>query len=389
MNAAVIAVIKAALYKQETGPVNLTKEDLEELRAQTLVFLTADVREIACEDSVRSEIVQYAAKQMQKFSAYMKAQDDLTGLLTWDRIKPVIIKGTAAAMYYPEPSLRAMGDIDFLLYPNNGESFQKAEEILLSHGYTVRDDEEDSERHKAYVKDGISFEMHRVFALGDAAEEKEAEQIIAMAEPDRHRLETYGSHLFYTLPDPENGIVLLEHIAHHLFSGLGLRQITDWLMFVKTVMTDEFYEEKFRPLAERAGLLKLAKVATRIGELYFGAPKQDWCQDADEALCTELAELASQAGNFGRNRKTSDRNATAVMNRKLSLSVLQKRGMKNWKAAQKHAVLRPFAWLYQSGRYIKKGISRRKDHSEGILQNYRDHKSQSKLLAKLGLRSRR
>ena len=127
MNAAVIAVIKAALYKQETGPVNLTKEDLEELRAQTLVFLTADVREIACEDSVRSEIVQYAAKQMQKFSAYMKAQDDLTGLLTWDRIKPVIIKGTAAALYYPEPSLRAMGDIDFLLYPNNGESFQKAE----------------------------------------------------------------------------------------------------------------------------------------------------------------------------------------------------------------------------------------------------------------------
>ena len=72
----------------------------------------------------------------------------------------------------------------------------------------------------------------------------------------------------------------------------------------------------------------------------------------------DLMELAARSGNFGRNRKQSDVAATTVMNRRLSLSVLQKRGLKNWKAAQKHAVLRPFAWLYQSGRYIKKGISR-------------------------------
>ena len=389
MNAAVKAVIKAALYKQETGPVNLTKDDLEELKAQTLVFLTADVPEISCEDSVRSEILKLTAKQMQNFSRYMKAQDELTELLTWDRIKPVIIKGTAAAVHYPSPGLRAMGDIDFLLYPNNEESFQKAEEILLAHGYSVRDEEENEERHKAFIKDGISFEMHRMFALGDSKEEKEAENLIAEAETSRKMLECYGSHRFYMFPDAENGIILLEHIAHHLFTGLGLRQITDWLMYVEAVMTDEFFEEKFRPLAEKTGLLTLAEVATRIGELYFDAPKREWCQNADEAVCTELAELAGKAGNFGRNRKSSDLAATTVMNRKLSLSVLQKRGLKNWKAAQKHAVLRPFAWLYQSGRYIKKGISRRKDQSDGILQNYRDHKSQIKLIAKLGLRSRR
>ena len=389
MNAAVKAVIKAALYKQETGPVNLTKEDFEELKAQTLVFLTADIPEISCEDSLRSEMLKYTAKQMQKFSRYMKAQDDLTSLLTWDRIKPVIIKGTAAAMHYPSPGLRAMGDIDFLLYPNNEETFQKAQEILLAHGYEVRDKAEDSERHAAFTKDGISFEMHRRFALGEAKEELEAEQMIADAEPERRMLECYGSHRLYTLPDAENGIVLLEHIAHHLFSGLGLRQITDWLMYTKAVMTDKFFEEKFRPLAERAGLLTLAEVVTRCGELYFGAPKREWCKNADEAVCTDLMELAARSGNFGRNRKQSDVAATTVMNRRLSLSVLQKRGLKNWKAAQKHAVLRPFAWLYQSGRYIKKGISRRKDNSEGILQNYRDHKKQSKLIAKLGLRSRR
>ena len=38
--------------------------------------------------------------------------------------------------------------------------------------------------------------------------------------------------------------------------------------------------------------------------------------------------------------------------------MLQKQGLFNWKLAQKYKFLRPFAWIYQAGRYVVKGLWR-------------------------------
>ena len=70
---------------------------------------------------------------------YWNAHDQLHQLLTDNNIPYVILKGGAAAMYYPAPMLRAMGDIDFLV-PT--EKFEQIRALLLSNGYQLEHDDD-------------------------------------------------------------------------------------------------------------------------------------------------------------------------------------------------------------------------------------------------------
>ena len=59
--------------------------------------------------------------------------------------------------------------------------------------------------------------------------------------------------------------------------------------------------------------------------------------------------------------------------------------MNQWKAAKKHKVLQPFAWVYQSfritGIFVKKGIG-----PESIMKQREKGLEQRKLIEKLGLK---
>ena len=77
------------------------------------------------------------------------------------------------------------------------------------------------------------------------------------------------------LPDDENGIVLLSHIRQHLESGLGLRQIIDWMMFVRSYLNDEMWFSSFHEKAQRTGLESLAVITTKMCQKYLGLTKKD------------------------------------------------------------------------------------------------------------------
>ena len=49
--------------------------------------------------------------------------------------------------------------------------------------------------------------------------------------------------LIPVLPSLQNGLVLMLHIVKHLKSGLGLRQIIDWMMYVDKQLDNEKWEE--------------------------------------------------------------------------------------------------------------------------------------------------
>ena len=63
---------------------------------------------------------------------------------------------------------------------------------------------------------------------------------------------------------------------------------------------------------------------------------------------------------------------------------LQRRGLINWKAAQKYPALRPFAWIYQSFRYICKGFFRKKALSS-LLAEHHSARQREALLEALGV----
>lgn len=277
------------------------------------------------------------------------AEQELLALFSAQGIPLVILKGSAAAVYYPKPSRRWMGDIDFLV-PQ--AQFAQAETLMLENGYVLRDgDKANSERDMAFYKNGIEFELHRRFSDEDLDIERwltEGLEHAETAEIDGHR--------FPMLPKLANGLVLLAHMRHHLLLGMGLRQALDWMMYVDRVLDDTFWQERFCAAARESGMEKLAVTATRMCQIYLGLSEQiTWCRGADEALCEALLENLLASGNFGRKQGVGNRveKIATAMRKDGLFRYLQRAGKVNWEAYHRHRWLKPFCWLYQIFRYLR------------------------------------
>ncbi len=285
----------------------------------------------------------------------------------------VILKGTSAAKYYPNPECRIMGDIDIM---TRKEDFDNALRQLQENGYQII---KTLDREVSLVKSNVVIELHRYFAsLNDPAQAKYLDKLIVENINPSH-----------VLPDPINGLVILEHISQHMEGGLGLRQIIDWMMFVDKCLPDEKWPE-FNVFAAKIGLDKLAIVVTHMCEMYLGLPQRTWCADADPSLCEQLIEYVLLCGNFG-SKKTSDtdisENALAYASTpQAAYKLLQKQGMTNWKAAQKHKFLQPFAWIYQALRYASKGLKRKRAVSR-LKEEYIAARKRNAMFDALGIKT--
>ncbi len=292
------------------------------------------------------------------FIRILHCQEQLYALLRENRIPMVVLKGTAATMYYPNPFQRTMGDIDYIVPP---ASFDAALEALRAAGYAVEDDPREH-RHVQLRKDGVSFEQHRYFS----SEGIEVEAYVTEGLLHPHMEKLYGSE-FPALPTLANGLVLLGHMVQHLRNGLGLRQVIDWMMYVDRELDDLFWDREFRAAAAAAGLEQAAVAATRMCQLYLGlSDRFRWCRDADEALCADLMESLLSSGNFDRKRGKGSaiETVTSKIAREGLFRHLQATGEANWKALRRHAWLKPFAWLYQGCRYIGKALGTERSPSQ-------------------------
>ena len=221
----------------------------------------------------------------------MHAQDQLLGLLEDNGIPCVILKGAAADMAYPHPSLRSMGDVDFLV---RRADFEKAAALLETNGYALTDEKNMTSHHYGYAKNAIRFELHRRIPL--VAESDEKWMAFFEAGIDAREWHEIEGHRFPVFPATLNGLVLIFHINQHLRSGLGLRQIIDWMMYVHTLPADQW--EKLQPLLEETGHTRLAKTVTLLCQRYLGLRK---IVDEDASLPVDaLLAYILEKGNFGR-----------------------------------------------------------------------------------------
>ncbi len=281
------------------------------------------------------------------------AQRELVQLLQKHGIPSAILKGTAAAIYYPKPYYRTMGDIDIIV-PQ--AFFSTASVLMEKNGYVISHKADDlNVRHIGFLKDGNAIELHHHFSHQDVSIEKYIiDGLKHIEEAD------INGYVFPMLPSLANGLVLLEHMHSHLQSGMGLRQIIDWMMYVDKVLGDEEWEKQFRQATESIKLDMLAITVTRMCQMYLGLndDRIHWCRDADENLCERLMYLVITSGNFGRKLGKGNQVETVVMaiRRDGLFRYLQHAGEYNWKDYKQHKWLKPFCWFYQIFRYVKKGI---------------------------------
>ncbi len=363
----VFDIIKKSIWN--TGKIVANEDAYQELERHAIAALPAPYLSSAgLSPELASEWKKTIIQQASFYSLYYSEQSKLPITVPY-----VILKGTSVAKYYPYPEYRTMGDIDII---TRREDFDTACKQLVDNGYHI---EKEIYKEVELFKDCIQIDIHRQFAsLNNPDHVKYLDDLIIKNINPSHEL-----------PDCINGLVLIDHINQHLEGGLGLRQIIDWMMFVDKCLPDERWPE-FCAQAEIIGLDKLAIVCTRMCEIYLGLPSRKWCAKADIMLCEQLMDYVMACGNFG-NKKQSDADISEkafayASTLKSGFSLLQRQGLKNWNSAQKHKVLRPFAWIYQLFRYIIKGLNREQAASK-IKAEYAAAKRKTAMLDALGVKT--
>ena len=366
-------IIKESLWG--TDPVQpLDIADAESvyilLQKHAIYAIPAEViKHIDIPEYLREKWKRQILGQIFQYATIVNAQNEVLSALEKEGIPIIVLKGTAAAQYYPVPQYRVMGDIDLLV---KKEDFYRAVKAIIAQNYATSESEHDIDRHISFSKGNVMIELHWRFA---------SENVISNPSEFDDILYADIKCGCTVLSDSQNGLVLLEHIAQHLNNGIGLRQIIDWMMYVNQCLDDDLWDREFRILAEKTGLDKLAIHVTRMCQIYLGLKEENitWCMGADETSCENLLEYIINCGNFGRARESWESGEiTKIPSPRHPirlLKYLQERGKKGWTLCRKYPALKSVAWAYQLNRYIRiakeskaKGITVKETYDKGSMR---------------------
>ena len=329
----------------------------KESRAQAVGILAFQTyRELPMAEDIAADINKFIKASTWRNVQCFQYHTYLHKLLTQHEIPYCVVKGAASASYYPDPLLRAMGDVDFYVHPDD---MDRALAVFEADGFTS-----DSVNHPCHIamKNGKKhFEMHFkpvAYHNGPVGEKLEVywRNIRETAVPSEMEFATYiGPSTFH------HGFILLTHLQHHLFyEGVGLRHLCDWAVFANAFSSEEFVAV-FEAELKRIGLFRLAQLLSLCAVKHMGMPHKDWMGD-DYETADELLEDILSGGNFGRKDKQrsyegmfiADRD-TGDMSRGRLIQIFSSLNNivdSHWRAAKKCPLLYPIGWVYFSLRYL-------------------------------------
>lgn len=309
---ALFALLQKSIKKNCNDEVLSKDLDWSAVREEALkqaVFLhVASQEEALClseEEKKSWENYKYRLVVSNMQSAY--AIQEMNRVMRDNGFKYVILKGLAAASYYPNPQLRILGDVDFLI-----ENHLKDEVInaLETDGYDNWDTEHIC--HVVFKKPKQHLEMHfETVGIPDGVQGEYVREY--MSEALQETVEFSLNERQISLPKSKyHGLILLLHMQHHMLSeGIGLRHLMDWCCFVDKTCDEGFWEKDLLPILKKIGLFKYARVITKTGALYFKTACPEWCIEADEILCDDVMNDILTGGNFG--RKNAERSKSGMM----------------------------------------------------------------------------
>lgn len=282
-------------------------------------------------------------------------------LMEQAEIPYVILKGCASAAYYPAPLERIMGDVDFLVRP---QDLARAGQVLEAEGFVPW--EEAHICHVVYRKERAHLEMH--FEPAGVPHGRPGELIREYLKDimeQGREIEVEGGKL--RIPSPfHHGLVLLLHTSHHLVGeGIGLRHLCDWAVFAASLSDQEFralFEEKLKAI----GMWRFAQLLTQVCIRYLGMPERSWPGKAgkeDRELTRALIRDVFAGGNFGTKDENrwhesyliSTRGKDGVKERSLVRQFFLSMNeivYTHIPAARRWPVIIPFGWLIYGCRYM-------------------------------------
>ena len=388
-----LKIIREAIsgQKEEFSPDTDWTALKQELNNQALLPIAYSVLKRGCvpDGSFRDVWIDIIFQQISVWYRILEVQDRLVRILTDFGYHFVIMKGFANAALYPKPEIRTTGDVDFLV---RSEEFEEIYQMLQTKGFEPTGEGDGEKHHMNLKKDDVLFEMHKRPAGTMRKYSRDNQAVIDyFAEGLNYTdtVELYG----YQFPifDPvRNGLMLLMHTAGHIQGGIGIRHLLDWGMYADQYLTDTFWNDKFRKAAERLQVDDLAMTMTGICQKELGLCKErNWCKKVDDATCGELLSYMLYQGNFGRKAGEADAGAkffTDSMDAEGLFRTIDRSASYSMPIIKRYPILRPIGWIYQMGRYIKRGIYR--EMLDGSLQeDLEAGRQRRKLMENLGIES--
>lgn len=320
----------------------VTDDEIREAEAQAVVGMLPLVHDM--------RMIQLVAQNLN----IQHMHNWLHGVMTDAGIPYCTLKGVASSSYYPEPLLRAMGDVDFIVHR---EDLDRADVAMEQAGCVWERYRHD--HHHAFHKDGITFELHWE-APGVPEDKPEIRELLAdlidKAELKDGCMQVSAFH---------HGLVLLLHTAEHMINtGIGLRHFCDWTVFAASFSDKEFrnlFEEKLKT----AGLWRFAQLLSLTSVVFLGAPKLPWMGDAEDVLLTGIMEDVLDAGNFGvkdderinQAKLLTDRSSRSVGSAgvvKQFCRAMTEKALFEWPPCKENKILVPAGWVYISARHLSR-----------------------------------
>ena len=319
------------------------------------VYGTLTEEERAClspadQQKWRMTFFKFVAKSQQ----LLYEQAHVISLLETNGVRFALLKGSTCAANYPDPSLRAMGDVDILVSPDEQRSVVA---LLQADGYSEVL-EEDHHCHLTVCKNRVSVEVHRepngLFVNEDDALRTRIDAFFSDV-LDQVQMENG----YPALSDRHQAVVLIMHkLEHFLAGGLGLRQLCDWAMFVQKRMTPALWAE-LEPLLESFGLLTFTLMVTRACVDHLGLPVEcaPWAVTADKELSDKVMEHIVKSGNFGvKDTAYGERFFVDAHSKGRIASAFKVVGSAcrtHWPVCARHPILMPIAPFVVYARYLK------------------------------------
>ncbi len=342
------------------------------------------------------EFFRYAIANTQNFAEH----GELHELMTANNIPYVAMKGLASAMYYPEPSLRSMGDVDFLVAKEN---VSQAGKLLQSIGFAVDHGEEDDGIHIAYTRPPMSiWELHHsVNGIPNNEIGKKIRTEIDRTIDTAVLVESDG--FTCRVPDTlHHGLIMLLHTASHLTSeGIGLRHLCDWVVFASNLSDAEF-REIFEKKLKKFGLWRFAQALTILGIRYLGAPNRVWTLEAveshkpDDTALEGLTNDILSGGNFGTKDMNRYREIKYISDRsegtvgksggilRQGFKTINDKVRRDHKTLGKHKALLPVGYLAEGGKYIGLLLTGKRK-SSGTKQMFKEAAERKRIYSSLNL----
>lgn len=217
-------------------------------------------------------------------------------------IKCCVLKGESVSRFYKTPIARISSDTDIIVHKKD---IKKTLLILKDNGFIIGDKIPGSHEIKCTHPVAGLVEIHtQIYA--DIANDICFNNLVQYNEK-YISFETFDNYKLFTLGITDNMMFLLMHfLKHFMFSGIGIRQLGDILLYIENYY-DKIDWNRVNCILDKLNYTKIFSYIIAIGEKYFMFPSNlIKCDNINNLLMEKILNDMCIGGIFGHcdtNRK--------------------------------------------------------------------------------------